>query len=267
MIRDYDDLVEFLDERDYNGRAVVASAATWYQERGFLGPDPFLGVPLEAAPISYYESLDDATLEQMRIARDTGALQTIAARAAFVDPFEALRLYEQAMYFGSVQATLQYSSLLDTLRQMPQEDFAGDPQFSGPGRRLAGVTRGMGAESAPFVYAVTAYRDAGPALGRTELLQWLLATASQIESEDIKKVCRRADLNYIVVAEGRRAAGGPPLSIDPPAVFLSIPDIEDKLPCRTTDYPVYSILDTTNCDVESVIGPSGQPRDLHICSG
>ena len=98
-----------------------------------------LGVDIAAAPVTYFESLDDATLDALRENGDIGAIQTLAARATFVDPFQAIDLYEQAANLGSIRAALRISSLLDSLRQVAPDVFAADPRYPGQARAVSTV--------------------------------------------------------------------------------------------------------------------------------
>jgi hypothetical protein len=57
-----------------------------------------------------------------------------------------------------------------------------------------------------------------------------------------------------------------PVNFEPPPVFLSVPDLQDQLPCNDTNSPIVSTLDLSGCSNEAVIDPAGDESRLFICA-
>ncbi len=261
IIAGYADLVRLLDERGLAGVQLLGDSARWYQARGFLGADPLLGIDADAAPLVYYEALDDATLEGLRQARDMAATQVLASRRALDDPFAALELYREAAGLGSVAAYLQIASLYSTLASVPLDNLRGNPQLL---RRVSSI-RPTAALSA-FGWLMAGLRDSGPAIAAPLLIDWAQRLFRQLPENQRGAACQLSERFLLQVAGLRRNNGLAPFPDSRPPVFLSVPALEESLPCTDTSFPYYSMLDTDDCRAEAAIDGSGHARLLYLCA-
>ncbi|RMF98850.1 MAG: hypothetical protein D6727_01770, partial [Gammaproteobacteria bacterium] len=228
--------------------------------RGFLGAEPLLGVDADDAPLVYYEALDDATLEGLRQARDLGATQVLASRRALDDPFAALELYREAAGLGSLAAYLQIASLYSTLASVPLENLRGNPQLL---RRVSGI-RPTAALSA-FGWLMAGLRDGGPVIADPVLVDWAQRLFAQLPENQRSAACELSERFLLQVAGLRRNNGLPPFPDSRPPVFLSVPALDEALPCGDTRFPFYTMLDTGDCLAEPAIDGSGRERLLYVC--
>ena len=77
--------------------------------------------------------------------------------------------------------------------------------------------------------------------------------------------CKRAAEILIDNGTARQANGVTPLSMSPPPIFLGPPDLENRMPCSATRYPVVSMMKLDGCRKLRVADKSGTEKDLHIC--
>ena len=259
-IGDYDEFVSLLFSKGVNGVQELGITAKWYQARGFLGADPLLGITADDAPLVYYESLDDATLDGLRQAGDLGATQILASRRALTDPFEAIDLYTDAAALGSVFAYLQLASLHDTLSAVPLNNLSENREMY---LRLARTRRTASVKS--FAYAMAALRDGGPPLADPNVVTWVNRLFNRIPERQRADACAESEKIILESGSRRRAAGQSPLNADPPPVFLSVPDLAKQLPCGDEGFGYYSMLDLGACRSETVQDGDGLARELFLC--
>ncbi|MDJ0926326.1 MAG: hypothetical protein QNJ73_01650 [Gammaproteobacteria bacterium] len=259
-IANYDEFVSLLFSRGVNGVQELGITARWYQSRGFLGADSLLGITADDAPLVYYESLDDATLDGLRQAGDVGATQVLASRRALTDPFEAIDLYTEAAALGSVFAYLQLASLHDTLSAVPLSNLSENREMY---LRLAEMRRSARVES--FAYAMAALRDGGPPLADPDVVMWVNRLYDNVPEQLRADACATSEKIILEGGSRRRAAGQSPLNAEPPPVFLSVPDLPDLLPCADTGFGYYSMLDLSACKSETVQDGQGLARELFLC--
>lgn len=264
-VSNYDELVAHLDERGLNGRLTVEVTADWYAERGYLGGNALLGVTADAAPMAYYETLDDATLQALSDAGDAGATQTLARHAMFLDPFRGLELYELAVKQGSLYAIVKVSDTLDSFSGAYISDFAKDRELRKKMMqiRLQGYRRNLG--MAAYATAVAAIRDGGRPIVDNALLNWIGTLEDKTARGAIERACEWSEEKQIGFSTARRSRGKPPLFTEPPPVFLSQPELEASLPCADTDHPVNFVMNLSDCTNELVVGPDGAEWELYVC--
>jgi len=264
-IATYDDLLRLLNDRGLEGEQLIATTAKWFQARGFFGPDVLLGISDAAAPMSYYEALDELTLKGMSDAGDMGASQTLASRSRFIDPFEAMALYETSGGQGSIKAMLQIASLYETFEDIELDQFESDQKFQQKIRRFRPQSSGGMTNRRDFGFAMAAVRDGGRPVANPEIVQWIQSMARTMPEDVLTSACKLSERLFINASEARRQAGFRPLSTIPPAVFLGDPELDQKLPCRNTPHSFYQVLNLDDCTTEPVRDAAGQSRHLYIC--
>jgi hypothetical protein len=260
------ELIAHLDDAGHNSRLLVDQAAGWYGARGFLGVNELLGVTVDNSPAAYYETFDLPTLRAMSEGGDAGATQTLAHTAMFSDPFRALELYRKAVSQGSVYAGIK---IADSLSFFADIRRGGDRNFQRQIRELQRASpteiRGHNLRIETYATLLATMGDGGPPIIDTELLDWSTSFESKIVPAGLDRACRRSAEIVAENGAARRENGFAPLSTQPPPVFLSPPDLEMRMPCAATGYPVVAMMDLSNCTTESVIGPDGTESLLHIC--
>ena len=263
-IADADDLIDLLEARGLDGDSRVAATAQWLQERGFNGPNPLYGVDLAASPDAYFASLGDDTLQFMSDGGDAGATLTLALRESLEDPFAAADLYSLAAAQGSTLALLQLGSQRETFSDIALDDFAGDPEFR---KRLNRMARGNPELLLidALAYATAAVRDAGEPIVDRRLLDWLDSLAGRLPERLHGRACEQGFGTYVALGMRRRELGIAPVNFTPPPVFLTVPDLEERLPCGETNSPVVSTLDLFGCLTEPVLDAAGEPAVVFIC--
>lgn len=264
-IATYDDLLRLLNDRGLKGEQLIATTAKWFQARGFLGPDALLGISDAAAPMSYYEALDELTLKGMSDAGDMGASQTLASGSRFIDPFEAMALYETAGGQGSIKAMLQIASLYETFDDIELDQFESDQKFQQKIRRFRPQGSGGMTNRRDFGFAMAAVRDGGRPVANPEIVQWIQNMAGAMPEDVLSNACKLSERLFINASEARRQAGFRPLSTIPPSVFLGDPELDQKLPCQNTPHSFYQVLNLDDCTTEPVRDAAGRSRHLYIC--
>ncbi len=264
-IATYDDLLRLLNDRGLKGEQLIATTAKWFQARGFLGPDALLGISDAAAPMSYYEALDELTLKGMSDAGDMGASQTLASGSRFIDPFEAMALYETAGGQGSIKAMLQIASLYETFDDIELDQFESDQKFQQKIRRFRPQGSGGMTNRRDFGFAMAAVRDGGRPVANPEIVQWIQNMAGAMPEDVLTNACKLSERLFINASEARRQAGFRPLSTIPPSVFLGDPELDQKLPCQNTPHSFYQVLNLDDCTTEPVRDAAGRSRHLYIC--
>lgn len=258
------DLIELLEARGLDGDSRVAATAEWLQERGFNGPNPLYGVDLAASPDAYFASLDDDTLKVMSEGGDAGATLTLALRESLEDPFAATDLYTLAAAQGSSLALLQLGSQRETFSDIALDDYAADPEFR---KRLNRIARGNPELllTDALAYATAAVRDAGEPIVDQRLVDWLDSLGDRLPERLHGRACEQGFGTYVALSMRRRELGIAPVNFTPPPVFLTVPDLEERLPCGETNSPVVSTLDLFGCLTEPVLDASGRDALVFIC--
>jgi hypothetical protein len=261
----FPDLHEFLTEQGLDGMRLVAESARWRQARGFLGSDRLLNVSEDNAPSRSYQALDTAALENRSEGGEMAATQTLAARTRVDDPFASMDLYATAAAQGSVYAMIQIGSLRETLGNMPLDRFDSGPAY----RRKLGELRDDDSsrtlQTEAFGYVAAAVRDGGAAVVDEDLLGWLQRMEKEIPSAQRAAACELSERIFMGFSAARRSRGLAPLTTTPPPVFIAIPNLDQKLPCRATPYPIFSLIDLSRCSVYPVENERDDAMDLYIC--
>jgi hypothetical protein len=259
------DLIALLDARGLDGARLLADSADWFQERAFNGPQALFGVTADNSREEYFSRLDQQSLTSLSEAGDAGATLSLGLRRSMQDPFAALALYQRSAAQGGSAALLQIAGQRETFSDIRLTDFSSDAEFvrqlrvlgrNSPDRLLADA----------FVYASAAVRDAGEPIVDQKLLNWLDSLHNRLSETRRRRVCERSFGSYVNLGTQRRALGLPPVNFKPPPVFLSVPDLQNKLPCNDTNSPIVSTLDLSNCSNEAVIDPAGDESRLVICA-
>ena len=265
VVSNHAELIDFLNSLGIDGRRATVEAARWFQERGFLGINTLLGISEENSRDFALQSLDDATLQSMLDKGDAGASQILGSRLLFTDPFAALDLFHTAAEQGSTYAIWQIASLLETLNDRSLDDFVTDPAYL---RKLVELRNQDSASSptiAPLSFALAAARDGGLPVIDTQMLSWLRNLTGGIFESELQTACERSAQLFVEFSAKRRQRGLPPVLTDPPAVFLSIPELATQLPCRATSYPIIQLLSLGQCSSTLVEDSRGNPMNLYIC--
>lgn len=262
-VADATGLSDRLARRGLDAPRLLAAAASWYRQLGFTGALPLLGVTAEASRSAVYAAMDDAGLRALA-AREPGAAQALAARLAPTEPFAALALYRQAAGQDSVYAQLQAAQLQASFARVAEAGLATDAAFS---RQLAALGESADAiRAGALATALAAVRDGGPPVVDGELLAWLQALAGGLDPARREAACRSSLQIFLDAGTRRREQGRPPVRVNPPAVFLAIPDLATALPCGEGSAPVDTLLDLTGCGTEAVADGAGALRTLYVCA-
>lgn len=263
-LANHPDLHEFLAARGLDGHKLLVESAHWRQARGFLGGDRLLGVTEDSAPSRAYQSIDTLVLNSMSDNGDLAATQTLAARTLPNDPFAALDLYMTAAEQGSIYAMLQIGSLRETLGDRALDRFKSDPDYLRKVGELRGDDSNQTLQMEAFAYIAAAVRDAGATIVDDDLLGWLRRMEREIPSAQRAAACELSERIFLKFGAARRGRGLAPLTTTPPPVFIAIRNLDEKIPCRTTSHPIYSLIDLSRCSVRPVETDRGD-ADLYIC--
>ncbi len=259
------DLIALLEARGLDSRRLLADSADWYQQRAFNGPQALFEVTVDNSREEYFSRLDQQTLTSLSAAGDAGATLSLGLRRSLQDPFAALALYQRSASQGGSAALLQIAGQRETFSDINLNDFDSDAEFA---RRLRALGRNSPDRllADAFVYVSVAVRDAGEPIVDRKLLSWLNSLDSRLSDVQRRRVCEQSFRNYVSLGTQRRALGLPPVSFEPPPVFLSVPDLQSQLPCNDTNSPIVSTLDLSGCSNEAVIDPAGDESSLFICA-
>lgn len=260
-----EELLAFLHERGIDGQNAIEISAAWFQARGFSGVNAMLGVTADSAPENFYQSMDDESLRKLAAADNSGASQALAARILFTDPFAALDLYRRAAAQGSVYAILQIGALLESLTDMSLDVFESEPDYL---RKLGDLRNGdmkQNPNLPALIHALAAARDGGLAIIDTEMLKWIQRLTSDLSELERQSACERSSRLFLEIGVHRRQRGLQPISTEPPPVFFSVPELEKRLPCQTSGYPIVQLLDLERCSQTLITDHRGQPMQLNIC--
>jgi hypothetical protein len=264
-IADVRGLVDFLDGLGLDGAALVRETAGWYRDRGQLGPIELLGIDQATAPARYYDSLDDATLRALSASGDAGATQILADRKIWSDPLRTLGIdYLEAARQGSVYAAFRAASVWQSLAGLDPATFPPDSGLRKDLEQL-GADRSLDLQFNALVNALVGVQDGGPPVVDDDTLRWLEQMEAALPGAMVERACGEAFRVYLGLGNVRRGRSVPPVNVTPPPVFLSVPDLEDRLPCGETGSPLFSTLDTTRCKVQQVQNAAGELRDLYVC--
>jgi hypothetical protein len=258
-------LLDFLSERGIDGRDAITDSADWFQKRGFFSVNPLLGITENEAPDTLFQSMNDDTLRKMAETGNAGASQTLASRALFTDPFRALELYRAAAGQGSVYAIIQIGALLESLADMSLDAFVSGPDYL---KQLSDLRNSKANESSKIPalsHALAAARDGGLAFLDAEMLKWMQRLANELSELERQSACERSSRLFLEISAQRRREGLQPIATDPPPLFLSIPELQKRLPCQTTGYPIIQLLDVAECSHTLIMDEHGERMNLNIC--
>lgn len=259
------DLIVLLEERGLDGRRLLTDSADWFQQRAFNGTQVLFGVTADNSREEYFSRLDQQTLTSLSEAGDAGATLSLGLRRSLQDPFAALALYQLSAGQGGSAALLQIAGQRETFSDINLDDYDSDTDFV---RKLRSLGRNSPDRllADAFVYASVAVRDAGEPIVDRKLLGWLNSLESRLSDVQRRRVCEQSFGSYVSLGTQRRTLGLPPVNFEPPPVFLSVPDLQNKLPCNDTNSPIVSTLDLGSCSNEPVIDPAGDESQLIICA-
>lgn len=264
-ITNHADLVAFLDERGLNGRLLVDQAATWYRDKGFLGAIEYLGVSSDDAPNAYYDTLDEATLKALSAGGDVGATQTLARMAMFMSPSVGLGLYQQAVSQGSIYAVIKVADTLSLFADARLADYASEPELFNQLLQVQKRSPGQILDTEAYATALAALGDGGPPIVDEELLAWTATLEAKAPQQALEYACRRSGEILVDNSTLRRANNVEPLSTQPPPIFIGPPGVAARMPCTATSYPIVSLMNIEQCEVERFVNSAGEESDLHIC--
>ena len=256
-----------LDTVGLDADAVIDATRRWYEARGFIGANPLFGADPESTLRNYYASLDQATLLAMSDNNELGATHELAARARLNDPFAALDLLRRASRQGSVNALLQMASLEETLADVRPEDFATDRDYAKNLSRVGGRNNEANLRYRAFTSAATALRDGGAPVVDRAMLDWVDAMAGRIPAPMVRSACNQSFASFLNLSAARRSLGRSPMNLTPPPVFLAVPDLQERMPCKDTVNPIVSSIELDACAATEVLDGRGALRLLYVCTG
>lgn len=256
-----EDLLELLHARGLDGELLMLESADWRRQRGFLGGVWWLGNP---EPDTHH-LLDTQTLEKMGDDGDMAALQTLAERVRMADPFAAIKLHTAAAERGSIYSMLQIGSLRETLGSLDLDRLRSSPDFLRQLAELRHEDSKRTLQMEAFAYVAAAARDGGPAVIDSDMLGWMQRMERDLNPGQRSAACELSASIFLEISAARRSRGVAPLRMTPPPVFLAIRDLEQQLPCRTTSYPIPSLLDMSQCSMTPVGLAGVGTANLYIC--
>jgi hypothetical protein len=261
----YTELIELLEEKGADAERVIADWSRWLQSRGFPGNYGLSGIAEQNTSTGEYADLNDAALESLSAKGDMAATQMLASMRISIDPFAAMDLYTTAAAQGSAYAMLQIGSLRQTFANIALDGYRADPGYLKKLSRLRGDDSNQTLRMEAFAYAMAAVRDGGPPIIDPDLLLWLQRMAEALPPALRESACELSEQLFLEFSGARRSRGLAPLTTIPPAVFISIPNLAEQLPCLETSHPVFPLLDLGDCEIYSVELFQGSVMDLYIC--
>ena len=264
-ITSHAELVAFLDTQGINGRLTVDEAARWHANQGFPGTNELLGITIDNAPGTYYDTLDELTLETMSAAGDAGATQALARIKMFVDPFAALGLYGKAVGQGSVYAVIKVADTMSLFGETQLADYLSDAETFQKLLELQKSVPSRHLHTEAYATMLSALSAGGPPIIDDELLAMTARYEEKVPQRALEYACKRSADILIANSGARRSNGIDPLATQPPPIFLSPADLEERMPCATTDFPLVSAMNLQQCRVVRVSIASGEEANLYIC--
>ncbi len=243
---------------------ILAGYADWSDARGFTGRNRLFATTAGARP-NNLPAADTAGLRGLSEAGDAAASQSLAANRIFDDLFGVIDLYRRAAEQGSTFALLRIGSVLEALDTAGTGHAAADPEQH---RRIADLTKqgvGNSLRLTALGYVVTAIRDGGAPIVDYPLLIWLDRLHDETTNDERTAVCEWSERTLLDIARARARWGKPAVTTQPPPVFFTIPDLENRLPCNRTAYPIENLLDLSHCTTTPVRNADDEPLNLNIC--
>ncbi|MGI9344576.1 MAG: hypothetical protein ACR2QV_17235 [Gammaproteobacteria bacterium] len=263
---DHRQLVALLGVRGIDGEQATAAAAAWFEARGYTGAIGLLGVTADDSRSTYFDTLDEATLIAMSEGGDAGATQSLARVAMFTDPFEALELYRKAAAQGSIYAVIKVAETLSMFADTQLVDYAEEPKQVERLLQLQQSVPGKNLPTEAYATALAALGDGGPPIISGQLLDWTDTLMERAPPEMRDTACRRSAEILIDNSAARQDNDAEPMSTRPPPVFVAPTDIDARMPCADTDFPIISLMNLDDCATERVIDAREEEANLHICA-
>ena len=242
------ELARGLADRGLDPDRLLDGYREWRLAHGYLEADPVSGIHAGESPAAQYRAMDPELRKTLADAGDLGALQAQAEASLPRDPFTALDAYGKASRLGSAGAMEQiaaiYASGNESLRKATPDDDL---------RQQAAA------------WALAAIRQYGPAVA-TDRLLGIAAYLEEADPAVVAAACARSlaimvDINVATSTSGRPSGNGQP------PVFLTEPDLYDRLPCRDTPAPVTPPRGLADCKATPAVGAGDRPMELWVCDG
>jgi len=261
------DLRVILDRQAHTGidaSAMIAGYDAWSDARGFTGHNRLFAAT-DSDQSAAVPNVDTAGLRTLSDAGDAAASQALAANRVFNDLFGAIELYRLAAEQGSTFALLRIGSVLAALDTAGAGHDAADPEQ----RRRIAVLAEQGVDNSlrltALGYVLTAIRDGGAPTIDYPLLAWLDRLQESTTADERAAVCAWSERTLLDIARARARLQKPAITTEPPPVFFAVPDLEDRLPCNRTAYPIENLLDLTRCTMTPVRNAEDEALDLYLC--
>jgi len=262
------DLRDFLDRQGagngIDATAILDDYADWSDARGFTGRNRLFGTA-DTAPSDVFTANDEDVLRTRSDAGDAAASQALAEHILFVDLYSAIELFRRAAEQGSTFALLRIGSLLEALDATGTGYEIADPAQR---QRVVDLTEqgvGNSLRLTALGYVVAAIRDGGAPVVDGALLMQLDRFHDETTSDEWAAVCEWSERTLLDIAKTRIRWGKPAVVTVAPPIFFSVPDLDDRLPCGRTAYPIDNLMDLTHCTITPVRNADDEALDLHLC--
>jgi len=241
----------------------IADSIIWFEQLGFVGELKLFGVSTANSLAAGYARVPTPQLLSMAGAGDIGAAQALAEISLNgsdnPNPAEAIEWYRQAASLGSVYAMFRLGELLDIFSDPQLDNFRSDSLYS---LRINTLR-----EENPLIrrdalaWTMTALLAGGLPVAQDDVGVRIKRLSDELGETGTSRACDKAGRLLLDLAAERRMRGGLVFSLEPPRLFVSVPDMKSILPCGSLE-PIISIND---CDIVPVPGLVNPNQKLWRC--
>jgi len=197
-------------------------------------------------------------------AGDIGAAQELAEISlngnSNPNPAEALEWYRQAASLGSVYAMFRLGELLDIFSDPQLDAFRSDSLYSVRINTLREENPLIRRDS--LAWTLTALLAGGLPVAQADVLNRVERLSAELGETGTSRACDKAGRLLLDLAAERRMRGGLVFNIEPPRLFVSVPDLKSVLPCGSLE----PIITTDSCTVIPVPGLVNPNQKLWRCN-
>jgi len=241
----------------------INSSIVWFERRGFLGKLDLYGVSTADSISANYLEMSEAQLLELAGTGDIGAAQQLAELSLNgdnPDPEAVIEWYRQAASLGSVYAMFRLSELLELFSDPLLADFNKGSLYAMRLEKLLAQEPLIRRDA--LAWSLTAVLAGGLPAAQNDVATRVQRLSAELGAQGTNRACDKANRLLLDLAAERRSRGGLVFSTEPPELFVSLPTLDDVLPCEQALPPV---IDTTGCDVVAVPGLVNPNQKLWHC--